>query len=149
MTTRQKILVALPIVVGLLSIAAVTGLTAVLSFTWVAATKAGNEAATIQNLRTIAAVEAQFFYENERTFATLDQLVQKQMLSAKFAAQPLIADGYVLTLTLKRSDSYTLNADPVDRSSGTRHFYLDSVSEQIRVNQDVPAGPNDPLFEHE
>src|SRR6266513_1013098 len=103
--------------------------------------RAGNEAATIQNLKTISAVEAQYFLTHNRTFATLDQLMKEGMLSSKFAKSPAVADGYVLTLslTLKPSgpgSSYTLTADPVDSSTGHNHFYLDSSSNEIHVNAD-------------
>ena len=145
MTTRKKILIALAValvpivlVVGVLGAAVVTS--------WKAATRAGNEAATTQNLRTIAAVEAQYFNVHNRKYATMDELVREQMLSTKFAAHPPVADGYVITLELTPPTGYRVTADPFDRSSGKRHFYLDSISMQIRVNPDGPAGPNDPLL---
>src|SRR5438552_18080538 len=114
-----------------------------------AAERAGNEAATIQNLKTISAVEAQDFSTHNRTFATLDQLVREQMLSSKFAKNPPVADGYVLTLSLTPKppgpgSSYTLTANPVDNSTGHNHFYLDSSSNEIHVNADKQAGPRDP-----
>ena len=63
-----------------------------------AAIRAGNEAATLQNLKTIAAVEAQYYQTHSRTFGTLHQLVSEQMLSRKFDGDPATADGYVWTL---------------------------------------------------
>jgi hypothetical protein len=59
---------------------------------------------------------------------------------------PTIKDGYVFGLKLNRPDGYTLVADPVDRASGTNHFYLDSASTQIHVNSEGPADPNDPVM---
>jgi len=114
-----------------------------------AAERAGNEAATIQNLKTISAVEAQYFITHNRTFATLDQLMRERMLSSKFAEDPAVADGYVLTLSLTPkpsgpASSYTLTANPVDNSTGHNHFYLDSSSNEIHVNADKQAGPDDP-----
>ena len=145
MTTRKKILIAL--VVALVPVVLVVGvLGAAVVFSWEAATRAGNEAATVQNLKTIAAVQIQYFNTHDRKYATMDQLVKEQWLSTKFAAHPPVADGYVITLELTPPNGYTLTADPFNRSSGKRHFYLDSTSMQIHVNADGPAGRNDPLL---
>ena len=50
-------------------------------FSWKAATRAGNEAATIQNLKTIAAVQIQYYNTHGRTFGTFDQLVNRLSVS--------------------------------------------------------------------
>jgi type II secretory pathway pseudopilin PulG len=113
---------------------------------WVAATRAGNEAATIQHLKTIGVVELQYFYAHQRTFGTLEQLVQEQLLSSKFKGNPV--DGYVMTLTVTSDRAaFTLTADPASASDGKNHFYLDSMSRQIHSNPDKPAGPNDPVHQ--
>lgn len=113
---------------------------------WVDATRAGNEAATVQNLKTIALVESQYFYGHQRTFATLRQLVEEQMLSSKFSDNQV--DGYVLTLTVTSGlAAYTLAADPRSKAEGTNHFYLESASHQIHFNPEKPAGPNDPTLD--
>src|SRR6185436_6930495 len=65
-----------------------------------AATRAGYEAATMQNLKTIAAVEAQYFHSHNRNFGTVDELINQVSLSSKFRGHPAVADGYVFTLTL-------------------------------------------------
>jgi len=117
---------------------------------WKAATRAGNEAATIQNLKTIGAVETQYFNTHNRTFGTFEQLVHEQMLSSKFRGNPVIADGYVLILNIgagRPNASYVVTADPQSDSSGRRHFYLDSASEIIRANPDQHASADDPPFE--
>src|SRR3954464_6189045 len=77
-------------IIGILIGAAVYG--------WKAAQKAGNEAATLQNLKTIAAVQIQFYNTHARTFGTFDQLVKEQMLSSKFSGNPPNVDGYILNL---------------------------------------------------
>lgn len=129
-------------IIGILIGAAVYG--------WKAATKAGNEAATQQNLKTIAATQIQYYNTHSRTFGTFDQLIKEQMLTSKFAGNPPIVDGYVLTLkvvpkTATSTTSYTLNADPQDNGSGTNHFYIDSTDSSIHLNQTQAAGPNDPV----
>lgn len=129
-------------IIGILIGAAVYG--------WKAAQKAGNEAATLQNLRTIAAVQIQYYNTHSRTFGTFDQLIKEQLLSTKFAGNPPAPDGYVFTLkvtpkTTTSTTSYTLNADPQDNSSGTNHFYVDSQDSSVHINPAQPAGPNDPV----
>jgi prepilin-type N-terminal cleavage/methylation domain-containing protein len=121
---------------------------AVLSFK--AAQKAGNEAATLQNLKTIAAVQIQYYNTHSRTFGTFDQMIKEQMLTSKFAGNPPNTDGYVYTLkvtpkTAGAPTSYTLNADPQTDSAGTNHFYLDSSDSSIHLNQAQPASSSDPV----
>lgn len=128
-------------IIGILIGAAVYG--------WKAAQKAGNEAATLTNLRTLAAVQIQYYNTHNRTFGTFDQMIKEQMVSTKFAGNPPITDGYVLTLkvttkTASQPTSYTLNADPQTDSTGTNHFYIDSADGTIHVNPSAVAGPNDP-----
>jgi hypothetical protein len=108
---------------------------------WAVATRAGNEAATIQNLKTVAVVASQYFYGHHRTFGTVQQLVREQMLSSKFNGNPI--DGHVLTLTVTSEPAaYTLAADPASKSQGTNHFYLDSSAHQTHFNPDKPAVAN-------
>ena len=107
----------------------------------------GNETATIQNLKTIAVVEANYFYSHNRTFGTFEQLVKEEMLSSKFAANPAEKDGYIFTLSVTSEPAaYSINANPLSAAEGKKHFYLDSVSREIHVNPEKPAGPNDPVL---
>jgi prepilin-type N-terminal cleavage/methylation domain-containing protein len=129
-------------IIGILIGAAVVG--------WRAANRSGNEAAVIQNLKTIAAVQIQYYNMHGRTFGTFEQLTKEEFLSSKFSGNPPVADGYIYTLnvtpkTANSSSSYTLNADPVDASSGTNHFYIDSNDSSIHVNTAQPAGAKDPV----
>ena len=117
-------------------------------FGWKTAQRAGNEAATLQNLKTIAAIQIQYYNTHARSFGTFEQLVKEQMLSSKFAGNPPSTDGYILNLkvtpkTATSPTSYTLNADPQSDSAGKNHFYIDSTDGSIHVNPDQPAGPND------
>ena len=148
MTARaQAIIIAVAIVVvsGLVVFGALVG-AAVVGYK--SAIRAGHEAATIQNIKTIGAVEARYFISHNRTFGTFDQLIKEESLSSKFAGQPPVADGYVFTLSVvPKPDGaswFKLNVDPVYADSGLNHFYLDSTDERIRVNRDRQAGPTDP-----
>src|SRR5262245_12766546 len=130
-------------IIGILIGAAVYG--------WQAAQKAGNEAATQQNLKTIAAVQIQYYNTHGRTFATFEQLVKEQLLSSTFEGNPPNVDGYTLSLkvtpkTATSPTSYTLNADPQNDAAGKNHFYIDSSDGSIHRNEDQPAGPNDAVL---
>ena len=129
-------------IIGILIGAAVVG--------WRAANRSGNEAATLQNMKTIAAVQIQYYNTHSRSFATFEQLTKDQLLSSKFSGNPPSTDGYIYTLKVtpksaNTTASYTLNADPVDPGSGTNHFYIDSTDSSIHVNADQPAGTADPV----
>jgi len=120
MTNRAKKIIIIAVVliaIFPLGVLGVMGGAAVIGYR--AATRAGYEAATLQNLKTIAAVEAQYFHNHNRTFGTLDQLTSEQLLSSKFRGNPAVVDGYVFTLSLSRkpdgsSSWYKLTADPQD-----------------------------------
>lgn len=143
MSGRERTLRAagIPLVVTLVSLL----LTAC---AWRQAVRSGNEAATLSNLKTIASVEIQYFNTHGRSFGTFDQMVGEQMLDRRFAgAYPV--DGYRLTLkvtakTVGQQSAYTLNADPESSSTGTNHFYMDSLSGTIHVNGEMPASGSDP-----
>ena len=120
---------------------------------WRAAVRSGNEAATLQDIKTVASVEIQYYNTHNRTFGTFDQMVKEQMLDSRFSGNPPTVDGYIFTLkvapkTSSSQTSYTLNADPQQAdgigATGKNHFYLDSTAGTIHVNPDQPAGPNDP-----
>ena len=145
----QKILIGLAFA-GLLGIFVVGVLMGTAVVGWKAALRAGNEAATMQDLKTIAAVEIQYYSTHHRTFGTFDQMINERMLSAKFSGTgPPIADGYVFTLSVfpgsaGNSAAYRLNADPRDEPSGRDHFYIDALSGDIHINADRSASANDP-----
>ena len=149
MTDRARnIIIALGVVVlcvlfafGIMVGAAVVG--------YRAAMRSGIEAAVMQDLKTIGAVEARYFYTHNRTFGTFDQLINEQELSRKFSGHPVLVEGYVFTLSVAPkpdgSSGYQLAADPLNPESGANHFYLDSSDERIRVNPNREAGPQDPF----
>ena len=129
-------------IIGILIGAAVYG--------WKAAQRAGNETATLQNVRMFATVQIQYYTRHSRAYGTFEDLVKDQLLNSKFEGNPPTPDGYVYTLkvvtkTAGAPASYTLNADPQTDASGTKHFYIDSSDSSIHVNQTQPAGPGDPV----
>ena len=118
---------------------------------WKAATREGNKHSTIQNLKMTAAVEIQYYSTHNRRFGTFDEMVKEQLIPPRFTGNPVIADGYILTLTVMPTSpsSFILRADPQEDAGGNSHFYLDSSdSDSIRVNPNKPAGPNDPVLSY-
>jgi Tfp pilus assembly protein PilE len=144
----QKILIGLAVasllgifVAGVLVGSAVIG--------WKAALRAGNEAATLQDLKTIAAVEIQYYNTHNRTFGTFDQMITERLLTSRFSGNPPVADGYVFKLNIipkasSQPTSYTLTADPQSAAAGKNHYYIDSSGSTIHVNPDEPARATDP-----
>jgi prepilin-type N-terminal cleavage/methylation domain-containing protein len=119
---------------------------------WKAAQRAGNEAATLQDMKTIATVEIQYYNTHNRTFGTFDQVVKDDQALSKFSGNPPVTDGYVFTMKVipksgNQPTSYTLNADPQQSdgmgATGKNHFYLDSTSGNIHVNPDQAASATD------
>ena len=144
----QKILIGLAFV-GLLGIFVVGVLVGSAVIGWKGALRAGNEAATMQNLKTIAAVEIQYYNTHNRTFGTFDQMITERLLTSKFSGNPPVADGYVFKLNLipkasSQPTSYTLTADPRSAATGKSHYYIDSNDGTIHVNPDQPARVTDP-----
>jgi type IV pilus assembly protein PilA len=127
-------------IIGILIGAAVIG--------WKAATRAGNEAATVQSMKTIFTAQGLYYAAHSRNFGTFEQLVKEQYLSTKFSGNLPVDSGYTFTLkvtpkTANSTSSYTLNADPVDEGSGTNHFFIDNTDSSIHVNPSQPAAASD------
>lgn len=148
-SSAQKIIIGV-VVLAFLVLVVIGVLTGAAVYGWKAAQRAGNEAATLQNMKTIAAVEVQYYSTHKRAFGTFDQLIREQLVTSKFSGDPPAPDGYILTLkvtpgTAGRQSFYALNADPQSANTGKNHFYVDSASESIHVNPDQRAGATDPL----
>lgn len=152
MTSKaQKIIIVVAVVflggvavLGVILGAAVSG--------WKAAQKAGNETAAIQNMKTISAVEIQYYNAHNRSFGTFEQLIAEQMLTSRFAGNPPAIDDYVFSLqviprTSSQLSSYSLNCDPKGLTTGRNHFYLDSTSATIHINPDQAARASDKPLE--
>ncbi|HZI48540.1 MAG TPA: hypothetical protein VFD75_12145, partial [Pyrinomonadaceae bacterium] len=75
MTKRGKIILIVGSVIGICVLLVLGVLAGAAVMGWKAAVRSGNEAATLQNLKTIAAVEVQYFNTHKRTFGTFDQLI--------------------------------------------------------------------------
>ena len=141
-------LIELMIVIAIIGILVGVGVPA-----WRNSVIAGNEAAAIQNLRTIATEQRVYFNAKGRTnYATFDQLRDSGSLDRRFSGDAPVVEGYVYTMKLTPKSSaspafYSVNADPQQKeglgATGGRHFYIDSNVGNARANSAGPAGPND------
>jgi hypothetical protein len=117
---------------------------------------AANETAAIGALRAIASAQTVYATTHEGNYGTFAELVQAGNLDVRFSGERPVIGGYVLTMKVapKVSDgqmgSYTVNADPQQAgaagSTGTRHFYMDSSDNAVRVNATRPASASDPTL---
>ena len=118
-----------------------------------------NESSAVQNLRNISTAELLYSSTYDIGFSTsLIHLsgsgINPDQNNAGTIDEVLASgtkSGYTFTYapgptdSLGRTQSYTINADPMSASTGQRHFYSDQ-SCVIRVNIAVPAGPSDPAL---
>ena len=142
-------LIELMIVIAIIGILIAVGITG-----WKAALRSANEAAAIKSMRTVA--EQQMLYYNSKqrtTFGTFEELRRENMLDNRYDGTTPVVEGYIFTLrVIPRSTTqqagYTLNADPQISegvsATGKNHFYLDSDTNTIRVNDSAPATVSDP-----
>ncbi len=107
-------------------------------------TDRADETTAIAALHAIALAERTYSVSNEGNYGTLAQLSAAGYLDSRFASDKPLKD-YALTLTVNSgSDAgYSCLADPSDGRAG-RHFFLESTSGLIHVNDTQPASASDP-----
>lgn len=102
-----------------------------------------DEAAVLTTLRNVALAERAYTITNAGEYGTLQQLSDGGFLDARYASNAAVQD-YTLTLNVTpkgtTDGSYTCNADPKRTGERAgRHFYMDSSSTDIHVNETQPA----------
>lgn len=142
-------LIELMIVIAIIGILIAVGVTG-----WRAAVRSANEAAAIKTLRTIAEQQMLYYNAHQRsTFGTFDEMLKEGLLDSRFAGGTPVVEGYVFTMKVipkstTQQAGYTTNADPQVTegvgATGKNHYYLDSNSNTIHVNDAQPASPTDP-----
>ena len=111
-----------------------------------------DETSAIAALRTIAQAQTTYHISNSTQFATFEQLVEGGFLDSRFNHSTPELHGYVFTLQVNPAadatpSSYVCNADPAATSPhGGRHFYIDSNSQDIRMNATQPATSKDQIL---
>ncbi len=106
-----------------------------------------DETAAISALHTISVAERTYSMSSGGSYGTFEQLVKSGNLDSRFSDDKPKMRGYVLSLKLTTdpdlsAGSYSANADPEAPQTG-RHFYIDSASGVIHVNDSQPAGASD------
>ena len=109
-----------------------------------------DETAALALIRTISMAEKTYSLSHEGEYATLQQLVDAGFLDARYAGAKPLKD-YVITLRVTPggpAGSYSCNVDPdkVGERVG-RHFYVESTTDGIHVNDSQPASATDKLIE--
>jgi hypothetical protein len=111
-----------------------------------------DEAVVLSNLRSIITAETAYYASNG-SYGTFEQLTNSGFLDARFKGQRPSLSQYSYTITVPEpsanasAPSYSCNADPErtgDRAG--RHYYIDSTSNDIRVNATQPASATDEII---
>jgi type II secretory pathway pseudopilin PulG len=133
-------------IIGILIAVGVTG--------WRAAVRSANEAAAVKTLRTIAEQQMLYYNAHQRsTFGTFEEMLKENLLDTRFSGGTPVVDGYVYTMKVipkstTAQPGYTINADPQITegvgATGKNHYYVDSDTNTIHVNDAQPATATDP-----
>jgi len=142
-------LIELMIVIAIIGILIAVGVTG-----WRAAVRSANEAAAVKTLRTIAEQQMLYYNAHQRTtFGTFEEMLKENLLDTRFSGGTPVVDGYVYTMKVipkstTAQPGYTINADPQITegvgATGKNHYYVDSNTNTIHVNDSQPATATDP-----
>ena len=142
-------LIELMIVIAIIGILIAVGVTG-----WKAAVRSANEAAAVKTLRTVAEQQMLYYNSHQRSsFGNFDEMLKEGLLDTRFAGTTPVVDGYVYTMRVipkstTQQAGWALNTDPQVTggvsATGKNHFYLDSDSNTIHVNDSQPATVADP-----
>ena len=142
-------LIELMIVIAIIGILIAVGVTG-----WRAAVRAANEAAAIKTLRTVAEQQMLYYNAHQRSsFGTFEQMLKENLLDTRFAGTTPVVDGYVYNMRVIAKSTtaqagFAINADPQVAegvgATGKNHFYMDSETNTIHVNETQPATISDP-----
>lgn len=114
--------------IELLIVVAVIGIIAAIAVpNLVQSKKAANEASAIASVRNLVTAEITYASTvGSGQFGDLGQLVAEKFIDDVLGGGN--KDGYNFTVTGGGSTSaFTVNADPIDANSGTRHFFSDET----------------------
>jgi len=113
-----------------------------------------DEGATISTLRSIYGAQTAYSVSNDGNYGTFKELVAGGYLDQRFNSSRPVLYGYAFTISTnaKSQDSatatYSCNADPqAPAVAKGRHFYINSSSLEMHVNENQPASANDPIVQ--
>jgi hypothetical protein len=111
-----------------------------------------DEAVVLSNLKSLVLAQ-QSYNLSTGNYGTFNQLTEAGYLDSRFKGEKPVVSEYVYTMTVTEKTpenpmpSYSVNADPGrsgDRAG--RHFYLDSSSTDIHVNNSQAATAADEII---
>lgn len=142
-------LIELMIVIAIIGILIAVGITG-----YKAAMKAANEAAAVKTLRSIAEQQMLYYNAHQRSsFGTFEEMRKENLLDSRFDGTTPVVDGYVYTMKVipkstTTQPGYAINADPQVAdgvgATGKNHYFVDSDTNTIHVNDQQPATATDP-----
>jgi prepilin-type N-terminal cleavage/methylation domain-containing protein len=142
-------LIELMIVIAIIGILIAVGITG-----YKAAIKAANEAAAVKTLRSIAEQQMLYYNAHQRSsFGTFEEMRKENLLDSRFNGTTPVVDGYIYTMKVipkstAQQPAYNINADPQVSegvgATGKNHYYVDSDTNTIHVNDAQPATASDP-----
>lgn len=142
-------LIELMIVIAIIGILIAVGITG-----YKAAIKAANEAAAIKTLRSIAEQQMLYYNSHQRSsFGSFEEMRKENLLDSRFDGATPVVDGYVYTMKVipkstTQQAGYSINTDPQISegvgATGKNHYYVDSDTNTIHVNDTQPATATDP-----
>lgn len=115
-------------------------------------TNRAGETSAIATLRTIAQAQTTYSISNPGDYGTFEQLAAGGFLDTRFNRNNPEFYGYVFTMQVSpqseaKPSSYSCNADPAPAANiAGRHFYIDSNSQDTRVNATQPATATDEVL---
>jgi prepilin-type N-terminal cleavage/methylation domain-containing protein len=116
-----------------------------------AAVRAANEAAAVKTLRSIGEQQMLYFNAHQRSaFGTFEEMRKENLLDTRFDGTTPVVDGYVYTMKVipKSTSAQAGYTDPQVATgvgaTGKNHYYVDSDTNTIHVNDTQPATATDP-----
>jgi type II secretory pathway pseudopilin PulG len=107
-----------------------------------------DETAATAALRAIAVAQQTYAISNDGHYGSFPQLSEGGYLDARFNSEKPAIKDYVLTMEVGSGSTgpyYRSNADPIGTGpQAGRHFYMDSTSNALHVNQSQTASADDP-----
>ena len=98
-----------------------------------------NDIVIISTLRTINSAQKNYSISNDGQYGSFPQLVEGGYLDERFSSTNPVVKGYVLDMKVT-PNAYSCNADPsTETEKSAPHYYIDSTSAEIHVNNTQPA----------
>jgi hypothetical protein len=103
-----------------------------------------DETSAIMTLKTISTTQQTYAAGNGGAYGSFQQLCEAGYLDSRFNSANPQFKGYTFSINVG-DKSFSCNADPAPGTAqSARHFYIDSVSDEMHANPTQPATSADP-----